>query len=423
MKKTITIFQGSGKEELLKRLAEIDDITTIDNFVLNNQSAEIILHRAEGRLYWKLSVDDAPFQRVRKRGRTMKSFLSALNTSETQKFGTNFLVICYQSTLSKRTPEGAVLTRWCLIDPYEPYVVEGEKCVIKTVDLTFTEEEFMAMMETGIAFYDAANEVCYPLKYESLPTVGRFIDCNTAFKDLEDCPLGPAFLLATRLVNKNEVNFLMQDIPGAEKKVRPILSIIGKNYMPFSHEKIVETLLDEFSKYYVCSVDTWEITGEASTVSVHLLVPGYNHGIQISIGRASGHPVRVTAFTRISETEIYLQENTVPHKKDVPVHMLVKEIPESFTLFERQWETLSKQEIPKELSPQILMPLQKPLGKKRFEKLLQHSFPQNGLDFMTEVCKVTNVRLNKKEEKLLKAGYAACMKQAVLACFNVKEFW
>ena len=48
MKKTITIFQGSGKEELLKRLAEIDDITTIDNFVLNNQSAEIILHRAEG---------------------------------------------------------------------------------------------------------------------------------------------------------------------------------------------------------------------------------------------------------------------------------------------------------------------------------------------------------------------------------------
>lgn len=415
----LLIQQGAGRDQLLQKLSEIDSITTIDNFILNNQTGNIEVLRKNGRLYWKLSVDNAPLQKIRQRGKTMKSFLTALNAAEEKTFSSNFSVICYQSTLPKRSVEGHVKTRWFLIDPLEPYVVKNGEYTLQTILLSFSEEEYAAMLETKLAFYDTVSGICYPMKYEALPTVARFIDCSTAFKNMDDCLLGPAFLIASRIVNKKEVNFLVQELPGDKsKKVRPILSIVGRNYQYFSHEKVMGKLLDVLSEHYIYSIERWEISNTASTAYVKLYVPGFHHVVKISIGRAAGYSISVVALSRTEEgAEIYIKKNTAVHNKDSNWANLMNGIPNAFQEFELLWILLKDVIVDKKDIKEIFLPLKKPLGKIRFLELIKEAETwsgQSGQSCIRAACRKTaGVRLHKKEANLLKEAYFSCMKNMV----------
>ncbi len=414
----LIIEQGSGKEQLLKKLSEIDSITTIDNFILNNQAGNINILRKNGRLYWKLSVDSTPLQKIRQRGKTMKSFLNALNTAEEKTFTTNFSVICYQSTLTKRNSEGNINTRWFIIDPFEPYIMEEGRCTLQTIILTFSEAEYTAMMETRLAFYDTVSEICYPIKHEALPTVARFIDCSTAFKTLDDCILGPAFLIASRIINKPRVGFLIQGIPGDKKKrVRPVLSIVGRNYQYFSHEKVMGKLLDILSNNFIFSVEKWEISSTASIAYIKLYVTGFHHILKISIGRAAGYPISVMALSRVDGVDVYLKKNTTAHTKKINFEALMDGIPEVFREYEDLWEKLKSITVKKADVQKIFDPLKKPLGKIRFSSFLETAERwegNNGVFCMRAMCHYTgNIRLYKKEEALLHAGYFSCMENMV----------
>lgn len=415
----LLIQQGVGKDQLLQKLSEIDSITTIDNFILNNQTGNIDLLRKNGRLYWKLSVDNAPLQKIRQRGKTMKSFLTALNDAEEKSFSSNFSVICYQGTLPKRSAEGYIKTRWFLIDPLEPYVMENGRCTLQTILFSFSEGEYAAMLETKLAFYDTVSGICYPMKYEALPTIARFIDCSTAFKNMDDCLLGPAFLIASRIVNKKEVNFLVQELPGGKsKKVRPVLSIVGRNYQYFSHEKVMEKLLDILSEHYIYAIEKWEISNTASTAYVKLYVPGFDHIVKISIGRAAGYSISVVALSRTEDgVEIYIKKNTAVHSKDSNWINLMNGIPTAFQEFELLWILLKDVTVDKGHIKEIFLPLKKPLGKIRFLELIKEAETwsgQSGQSCICAACRSTaGIHLHQKETNLVKAAYFSCMKNMV----------
>lgn len=116
-------------------------------------------------------------------------------------------VLCHLRTDLQRR-YNKIVSKWVKIDPYYPYDISDDgKASFDVIELELTEDEFDAMMETKLAFMDT-NENLFPIQKVAMSNVGTLLDCASAFKQVDDHPLGSALLLAEKLSTKTMLKVL-----------------------------------------------------------------------------------------------------------------------------------------------------------------------------------------------------------------------
>lgn len=142
-------------------------------------------------------------------------------------------VLCHASTEPVRASKNILSYWYCLPTDGAFYIGRDMQPKFDIIELSLNDWEFSQMMQTKLAFM--YEDMIYPITLNAVSSIGSLMDCNSAFKKIDDCQLGSAILLSEKLSYMQNLQFVYRE---SSSKVRPLMAIAGGTY--------VHIPLDEF---------------------------------------------------------------------------------------------------------------------------------------------------------------------------------
>lgn len=250
---------------------------------------------------------------IKKNGKKYDTFIDALkdfykvnNIMDSQSCDT---VLCYRDT-EKSKYKGKIVSNWFQLDLGTPYELINGQPHFEVICLELSEWEYDKMMETRLAFMH--DDIIYPISKVATHSIGTYLDCSVAFKSIDSYPLGAAILIAEKFSGIKNLQILYRE---STNKVRPILSVGGKNFIhvPITEffNRAIATIpgLYTLEKWYVTDMDA------CAYFSIH----GYEKNMMIKIegGDLPGKSMRVSAVLLYKENEFPLKTNRIIHKGEI----------------------------------------------------------------------------------------------------------
>ena len=365
------MITGKSEEVLLEKLKKFSP--KYQTVVKQNQKVTLeCTYTKQGLSQWEVrtaAFEDSDNTPIMKKGKHFESLISALKLMDVNKElcreeDRDYFVLCHRNT-EPLLNKGKVVSYWFLIDPIEPYVMEIGKPVFQVKKFVLNEWEYERMMETRLGIYHEG--ILYPFCKTAIYSVGTLLDCASAFKNMdEEYLLGSAILIAEKLSHMKGIQCVYRM---STKKVRPVMSLLGRRYVHIPQDQFLRDLFNEIAKSAVYEIEKWYITDRITTVYLRYVRPeGRKRGLVIESGDLLGQSLSIQSFYEMGGHYVYLKKNSEVHSEKYykgGIKRLLQGIDESFEEFE---ELLSKAGQTK-FYEQQLYPIRSILGKKRYNSV------------------------------------------------------
>lgn len=314
--------EGRTQEELMQILQEMDEITSMDSFLKNENKVTIDCEREEGRLKnWKIRYANQTEKKPFSTGSTYRRFMDQLNKMELENEEESTLfeapdcsVLCYLSTDAHRKWDGKVVSYWADIDPAIPYQFKDGRLDIPTIQLELDEQEYDYMVETGLAFYEKSSGMFYPLSEIAYQSIGKLLDSYSAFRNIDEHLLGTALVFAEKIAGLNELRLICRKKSSRMKQVH---SVAGKRYQLFSQKKFFELMLHHAATSLgAYKMDSWSVSEDITKVTILYEYPWneYSFCLTFSTGDTNAIPFRAQLGVMYKDAVYVLLANTAKHE-------------------------------------------------------------------------------------------------------------
>ena len=116
------------------------------------------------------------------------------------------------------------------------------------------------MMQTKLAIM--YEDIVYPITMSAISSVGSLMDCNSAFKRIDDCQLGSAILLTEKLAYMNKVQLVYRE---SSSKIRPLMAVAGGTYVHIPLNEFFRKIHDKISERHLFKAERWSITDSGAS--------------------------------------------------------------------------------------------------------------------------------------------------------------
>ena len=372
------IRRGKNPDELMKLINQMD---TKSACILNDSTKIYMeIDFEEDATGWKIYADKKFPNKVIKQGKTFNSFQEVIRNldkvmiiGEEKKFCYEEIcyVLCHVITEPTKF-HGKSITYWYKITPGTPFIIDKDlQPHFEIIQLKLDDWELEQMMQIKIAFmYEG---IIYPVTKKAVNVLGTLLDCNAAFKKIDDFQLGSAILLSEKLSYSKKLQLFYRD---CSKHIRPIIGVAGRTYTKIDLEKLYREIYEKISNQHIFDADYWEI--KDTSVDLYLsLITDQNIGISIHAGSLPGEAISLTAYAQIKGKNIPLHTNKLHHRGSLSenyIDELYEGIEESITNYKLKEQTLLIETC--EYDPSLLNELTPILGKKRMRSI--EGIPEKG---------------------------------------------
>lgn len=384
--------KGTKKKELLDLLKGISELTGLDRVVHTGQKLHIDAELSgRGReLLWAIDADSSGYNSANissSKGKGYPALMKCLKRHNEEAVADEKIVVLALAQASEaKNYDGSINTIWYCVDPCAAgmedadAVIDAKEGVARIeypiVSLELTEAEYKPCAASKLAFYDEFREILYPIQECAYQSVGSLLDCACVFKYKSNAPIMAATFLADRLAGTKDIRFLYRK---RTENVRPLISIVGKNYAMFPQHKFVSDALAIVNHNAVSTIGHWSVTDELTRVTIE--ISGYNAlwhpEIELQVSDTVGNSMAVTAYIRMGRGKIFLKRNTAYHWESFTnkggVKTLFDGIFEAIASFAGEYERCCSKVI--YFTQEMISRYEKIIGKKRFSRT---DIPANG---------------------------------------------
>lgn len=323
--------EGRTQEELMQILQEMDEMTSMDSFLKNEDKVIIDCEREESRLKnWKIRYSRDSSKKPFSTGSTYRRFMDQLNkmevemnTEESMFKSSSCSVLCYLSTEVHRHWDGKIVSYWADIDPAVPYQVKNGCLNIPTIQLILDEKEYFYMTEAGLVFYEKSKDAFYPLTKVAYQSIGKLLDSQSAFRNIDEHLLGTALVFAEKISGLNELRLICRK---KTSRIKQVYSVVGKRYQLFSQKNFFEIMLNHaattLGTYQMVS---WSVSEDITKVTIAYDYPwnDYSFYLTFSTGDTNSIPYCAKLEVLYKNVTYTLLANKAKHEidfteKDVP---------------------------------------------------------------------------------------------------------
>lgn len=410
------LVEGKSEEQLFQVLKELDSVTSMDSVIKNGREIKVVCSRKEGKLSgWSIETSTKKMKRSVPFAKGLKKdlFFRTIDTMDNEKTlfsEMDCFVLCYSRTDVSKSWDGNIVSTWIKISPYHPYDTVDGIPRFDTMKVSLPESDFVAMMESKIAFY--SKGIFYPLKLESYSAIGKLLGCNNAFSKIDEHMLASALLIAEKLSYLNRgVRFLYRT---RSENVRPIITISGSRYTLFpQYEFFTEIfqLINADGRFGISQVSSWHVSDEETVVDLALNGKNieYPCGITVRASDLLGNKMSLFAYVKVCGEKVILKENAISHSPNSIPSTLLDGIAESFEEF-IVMATDMKNRV-SVFKPEMMNCFLKILGKGRISK--GASIPECeyiSMDLFKEIVKSTAHPLTARGKHELQIEYGKLFK-------------
>lgn len=384
--------KGTKKKELMTLLKDMSELTGLDRVVHTGQKLHIDAEiSGRGRdLLWAIDADSNSYSSANilsNKGKGYPALMKCLKRLDEEAVADEKIVVLALAQASEaKNFDGTISTIWYCVDPCAAGMEDADAVIDSTegvahieypiVSLQLTEAEYKPCAASKLAFYDEFREILYPIQECAYQSVGSLLDCACVFKYKSNAPIMAATFLADRLAGTKDIRFLYRK---RTENVRPLISIVGKNYAMFPQHKFVSDALTIVNKNAISTIGYWSVTDELTRVNIE--ISGYNAlwhpEIELQVSDTVGKSMAVTAYIRMGHGKILLKRNTAYHWESFTnkggVKTLFEGIFESITSFANAYEQCYTEVI--YFKQDMISHYEKIIGKKRF---MRTDIPANG---------------------------------------------
>ena len=362
---------GKDVSELLEQLG----LLTTNNKSVLKDSEQLILECkvGEGIRSWTVKKGGCvlPDGTTIQRGTSFHKFQEAVSNLDKAAFmspgnGESCFVLCHASTTPVRVGKNIISYWYCLPTDGAFYIGPDMQPKFDIIELSFNDWEFSQMMQTKLAFM--YEEMIYPITLSAVNSVGSLMDCNSAFKRIDDCQLGSAILLSEKISYMQNLQFVYRE---SSSKVRPLMALAGGTYVHIPLDEFFRKINDKISEKHLFKAERWTIGDSGATLEMRFL-PDESLGLLIKASDLPGQAMSVTAFALVDGCKVALLTNTVEHRGKLvreSIDGLYNGIEEAFAVYRQTRQTLYASECI--FSPDLLITISKIIGKKRMNKSLE----------------------------------------------------
>lgn len=375
--------KGTKKKELMTLLKDMSELTGLDRVVHTGQKLHIDAEiSGRGRdLLWAIDADSNGYSSANilsNKGKGYPALMKCLKRLDEEAVADEKIVVLALAQASEaKNFDGTISTIWYCVDPCAAGMEDADAVIDSTegvahieypiVSLQLTEAEYKPCAASKLAFYDEFREILYPIQECAYQSVGSLLDCACVFKYKSNAPIMAATFLADRLAGTKDIRFLYRK---RTENVRPLISIVGKNYAMFPQHKFVSDALTIVNKNAISTIGYWSVTDELTRVNIE--ISGYNAlwhpEIELQVSDTVGKSMAVTAYIRMGHGKILLKRNTAYHWESFTnkggVKTLFEGIFESITSFANAYEQCYTEVI--YFKQDMISHYEKIIGKKRF---------------------------------------------------------
>ena len=364
-------------------LKDMSELTGLDRVVHTGQKLHIDAEiSGRGRdLLWAIDADSNGYSSANilsNKGKGYPALMKCLKRLDEEAVADEKIVVLALAQASEaKNFDGTISTIWYCVDPCAAGMEDADAVIDSTegvahieypiVSLQLTEAEYKPCAASKLAFYDEFREILYPIQECAYQSVGSLLDCACVFKYKSNAPIMAATFLADRLAGTKDIRFLYRK---RTENVRPLISIVGKNYAMFPQHKFVTDALTIVNKNAISTIGYWSVTDELTRVNIE--ISGYNAlwhpEIELQVSDTVGKSMAVTAYIRMGHGKILLKRNTAYHWESFTnkggVKTLFEGIFESITSFANAYEQCYTEVI--YFKQDMISHYEKIIGKKRF---------------------------------------------------------
>lgn len=413
------IFSDSNKDRLIKVLTEISETTVVDSF-LRNQDKVMLEITKNGN--WRVIKDiELMNSDLNHRGSNFNSLVRKLDDMY-EKLDVSFdqeitlTVLAYAETMPTRTWDGKIQTKWFEIDPSEPYTYVDGSLNIQTRSIDLNDSDYKLMMQCKLAL--ATSKKVYPFLLSSLKSIGRYLDCEYAFKKVDEYQLGSAILIANKLSYLRQIQILAYKRKG---DIWPLRTICGKKYVYVSQLDFFQDVFNECAKLGVFKVDSWYISDDMSRV--YISFTGTDRGLLAITSDTSSATLQIRAYEKINSAKVLVDIRKSKHTEDYlnqGIQKLFSSLLDTYECFEAKMEKLKGLYVSYSLDE--IKDIQRILGKKRCKGMnILPCAMKNGYEAFVELINLTYQELPVKQELELQSAYAALLDKLSLGGMDKDE--
>ena len=408
MKKRI-IFSGSRteKEKLFDVLNQMSDTTVIDSIVRNKEKISLEIGRTGE---WEIKKDmDAYESDLNSKGSNFNSLIKYLDQMYEEKElsykqDISLVVLSYAETLPTKTWEGLIKSLWFEIDPAQPYTVNDGNVQLKTREIVSSEADYKLLMECKIAI--AVKDKIYPFTMASLKSIGRYLDCESAFKKVDEYSLGNAIQVANKLSYLKQIRILAYKRPS---NIWPIRTLCGRQYVYIPQSRFFEKFFDKCSAYGVYQIRSWMVNDDITQVDVKF--SGSNRCMLVFNSDIASSSITFIAYELVCGVRVKVRKMSFKHTSDlddINMDEVLKSMFAGFCEVEDKLISLKNKHITYDLD--IYEKLKVILGKKRCKNIeFKSAVMENAYEAYCDILKNTFHELPKKQSLELQEEYASLL--------------
>lgn len=316
-------YEGKDEASMLKALDAIDQVS-IRALARRNQRVVLECEYSEGKIAgWKAEMkghveDEVKFPKYGRRYSSLEEAINDLNkVMEVLKDDDPCYVL---SMRDAKITGGSIVTNWFVVDPGCPYVFNKKgQPVFDVITKKLSLEEYEFVKDTRLAFYKEG--ILYPFTEESIYSVGAFLDCNCAFKKLDDHTLGSALLIAEKLGYRRNLQIIYRERKG---NVKPILSIRGSAFVYTSQKEFFEEALKYANSLGLTKAEGWCVSSAESRLELEVLMNEplpYKIILALSTSDQRATSFKAGVYARFDGMDMELKRNQVSHRKNAAQEM------------------------------------------------------------------------------------------------------
>lgn len=366
----MTLNHGKDVSELLEQLGLL---TTNNRTVFKNTDKLVLECKVgDGIHSWTIKGGSCilPDGGTIQRGTSFHNFQEAVSALDKGAYmspgdGEPCFVLCHASTEPVRASKNILSYWYCLPTDGAFYIGRDMQPKFDIIELSLNDWEFSQMMQTKLAFM--YEDMIYPITLNAVSSIGSLMDCNSAFKKIDDCQLGSAILLSEKLSYMQNLQFVYRE---SSSKVRPLMAIAGGTYVHIPLDEFFRKINDKISEKHLFKTECWSIADSGASLEMRFL-PDESMGLLIKASDLPGQAMSVTAFALAGGCKVALLTNTVEHRGKLvreSIDGLYDGIEDAFAVYQQARETLQDSECI--YSPDLLTAISKIIGKKRMKKSL-----------------------------------------------------
>lgn len=332
MRKTENLIkQGHTKETLLAALHEVDACTKTQRGNTSPRDIVIQCQAVEGGQFvnWVVKQDGQIGQVVKRKGKGFDTLFDNLNEVVSVKpLESSFLtVLCYTERELAKKENGKISTTWIELNPLAPFDMIDGVPKFSTMKIDLSEDDFKIAMESRIALFDDFTRDFFPIRTVAFSSVGKILDTAGCFKSLPDIPIGPAMIIASRLVadTTKEYQLIYRNYNG---QCKPLIGLAGPQFGYEPDENYFRRGIGKIEEMFGPGsfVGDWKITDEVMYANVYVSdtdgtaqtakYPGLGQYtdfpvfIRLQTSDIPGTSASATAFAKIENTLIMIQKNS-----------------------------------------------------------------------------------------------------------------